>query len=98
MYGPKSTPMVSLNISSPPFAETLGFTPLPYSPPPNATGALPWPVAIPRRDKDQQRNDEGMCDQRDPCCLAAAIDRDNVIFFRQISREKMQTHLCRRDL
>src|SRR6476646_4077544 len=45
MYGPKPTPMVSLNISSPPFAATLGFTPLPYSPPPNATGALPWPAA-----------------------------------------------------
>src|SRR6478736_2066652 len=37
--------MVSLNISSPPFVATLGFTPLPYSPPPNATGALPWPAA-----------------------------------------------------
>src|ERR1700724_3611791 len=37
--------MVSLRISSPPFVATLGFTPLPYSPPPNSTGALPCPFA-----------------------------------------------------
>src|SRR6185312_6724337 len=48
MYGPKSTPMVSLNISSPPFVATLGFMPLPYSPPPNSTGALPCPAAAER--------------------------------------------------
>src|SRR5579864_5193364 len=48
MYGPKSTPMVSLNISSPPFVSTLGFAALPYSPPPNATGALPCPAAAER--------------------------------------------------
>src|SRR5579871_4028208 len=40
--------MVSLNISSPPFASTLGFVALPYSPPPKFTGALPWPAAAER--------------------------------------------------
>jgi hypothetical protein len=57
-----------------------------------------WPAEIPFRYKDQQRNDNGVGDQGDPCRLAPAVDRDNVIFFRQISRENMQTRVCRRDL
>ena len=57
-----------------------------------------WPVEIPFRHKDQQCNDDGMGDQGEPCCLSLAIGRDNIFFFRQISRKKMQTHLRRRDL
>ena len=57
------------------------------------------PVANPLRYKDQQQQSTMAWVIRESHAASRwrYVD-DNVIFFRQISREKMQTQLCRRDL